>query len=61
MDRYFIVSRGKYRDWYEIFREEYPDFYENEAEGTPKHKDVNNVVTKIIEDKKIAYFKIKSL
>lgn len=56
----FLSAEGKYRDWYKIFKEEYPDFYENEPEGIPKHKDANNIVTKIIEDKKIAYFKIKS-
>lgn len=56
----FLSAEGKYRGWYEIFKEEYPDIYKNELEEISKLKDTNNIVTEIIEDERIAYLKIKS-
>ncbi|HLR36383.1 MAG TPA: S41 family peptidase [Tissierellales bacterium] len=56
----WLSAEKKYRDWYEVFKEEFPDEYKIELEEFSKSIDIDNVITKIIEDEKIAYLKIKS-
>src|SRR5699024_6341716 len=46
--------------WYEIFKEQFPSRYEIEPEEVSENIGIDNAVTEIIENEKIAYLKIKS-
>jgi len=56
----WLSAEKKYRGWYEIFKEQFPSRYEIEPEEVSENIGIDNAVTEIIENEKIAYLKIKS-